>query len=71
MWKNGKKFFIFIGVFLGISLLLSLIIGFLLTYFYESTGYKGSPLIGTFVSVVSAVLAILIAYKPFKKKIKS
>lgn len=57
----------FIGVFLAISLALSIIIGLSLTYFYESTGYVGSPLIGTFISVISAVIAIFVAYKPFKK----
>ncbi|TMU86927.1 hypothetical protein FGG79_01940 [Bacillus sp. BHET2] len=67
MWKNGKKFFVFIGVFLAISLVLSIIIGLAMTYFYESTGYKGSPLIGTFISVTSAIIALFVAYKPFKK----
>ncbi|KPL59904.1 hypothetical protein AM506_07425 [Rossellomorea vietnamensis] len=67
MWKNAKKFFIFIGVFLGISLILSIITGLIITYMYDGTGYKGSPVIGTLINGASAVIAVLVAYKPFKK----
>ncbi|PFA70734.1 hypothetical protein CN378_00240 [Bacillus sp. AFS015802] len=67
MWKNARKFFIFIGVFLGVSLLLSIIAGLILTNMYEDTGYKGSPIIGTSINVFSAVVAVWVAYKPFNK----
>lgn len=68
MWKNAKKFFIFIGVFLGVSLLLSIIAGLIITNLYDGTGYKGSPLIGTLINAASAVIAVVVAYKPFKTK---
>lgn len=68
MWKNAKKFYVFIGVFLGVSLLLSIIAGLILTNLYTGTGYKGSPIIGTLINVFSAVVAVIVAYKPFKKK---
>jgi hypothetical protein len=35
---------------------------------YDDTGYRGSPMIGTFINVLSAVIAVFVAYKPFKKK---
>jgi hypothetical protein len=68
LWKNAKRFFVFIGVFLGVSLLLSIITGLIITEMYDSAGYRGSHLIGTFINVVSAVIAVIVAYKPFKKK---
>ncbi|MDT9024461.1 hypothetical protein [Rossellomorea yichunensis] len=68
MWKNAKKFFVFIGVFIGSNIILSLIAGLVLTNLYHSDGYKGSPVIGTFINVVAAVLAVIVAYKPLKKK---
>lgn len=68
MWKNAKKFFIFIGVFLGVSLLLSVIAGLIITNMYDGTGYKGSPMVGTLINAVSAVVAVVVAYKPFTKK---
>ena len=68
MWKNAKKFFIFIGVFLGVSLLLSIIAGLIITNLYDGTGYKGSPMVGTLINAVSAVVAVVVAYKPFSKK---
>jgi uncharacterized membrane protein len=68
LWKNAKKFFVFIGVFIGSNIILSLIAGLVLTNLYHSDGYKGSPVIGTFINVVAAVLAVIVAYKPLKKK---
>ncbi len=68
MWKNAKKFFVFIGVFIGSNIILSLIAGLILTNLYHNDGFKGSPVIGTSINVASAVFAIFVAYKPFKKK---
>ncbi|MGM0751057.1 MAG: hypothetical protein ACQET6_03950 [Bacillota bacterium] len=68
MWKNAKKFFVFIGVFIGSNIILSLVAGLILTNLYHNGGFIGSPVIGTFINVASAVLAIFVAYKPFKKK---
>jgi uncharacterized membrane protein len=68
VWKNAKKFFVFIGVFIGSNIILNLIAGLILTNLYHSNGYKGSPVIGTLLNVAAAVLAVFVAYKPFKKK---
>jgi uncharacterized membrane protein len=68
LWNNAKKFFVFIGVFIGSNIILSLIAGLVLTNLYHSDGYKGSPVIGTLINVVAAVLAVFVAYKPLKKK---
>ncbi|MGE6752468.1 hypothetical protein ACQKFO_03420 [Rossellomorea sp. NPDC071047] len=48
--------------------MLSLIAGVILTNLYHNDGYKGSPVIGTLINVIAAVLAVLVAYKPLKKK---
>jgi hypothetical protein len=71
LWNNAKKFFIFIGVFIGSNIILSFIAGLILTNLYHSDGYKGSPIIGTLINVVAAVLAVFVAYKPLKKKDQS
>ncbi|WP_064091251.1 hypothetical protein [Rossellomorea aquimaris] len=70
MWKYARKFFVFIGIFVLMTLLLSIVVGLLLTYLYPS-GYGGNPIIGTLINVISAVVAVIIAYKPFKKMKKS
>ncbi|CAN7365935.1 MULTISPECIES: hypothetical protein [Rossellomorea] len=46
---------------------MSIITGLIITYMYDGTGYKGSPVIGTMINGASAVIAVLVAYKPFKK----
>ncbi|WRP04871.1 hypothetical protein U9J35_13190 [Rossellomorea aquimaris] len=68
MWKNAKKFLIFIGVFIGSNIILGFIAGLILTNLYHSNGYKGSPVIGTLINVTAAILAVFIAYKPLRKK---
>jgi hypothetical protein len=65
-----KKFFIFAGVFVGTSILLSIITGLILTYFYTDGGFNGHPIIGTMINVIAAAMAVLVAYKPFNKKVK-
>ncbi|MEL3974229.1 hypothetical protein AAEO50_18235 [Rossellomorea oryzaecorticis] len=70
MWSYFKKFFIFAGVFVGTSILLSIITGLILTYFYTDGSYTGHPIIGTMINVIAAVMALLVAYKPFNKKVK-
>ncbi|WP_226675021.1 hypothetical protein [Rossellomorea aquimaris] len=50
------------------SLLLSIIAGLIITNLYDDTGYKGSPMVGTLINAVSAVVAVVVAYKPFSKK---
>ncbi|MGF3103247.1 hypothetical protein [Rossellomorea sp. DUT-2] len=68
MWKNAKKFFIFIGVFIGSNIILSIIAGLILTNLYHSNEFKGSPVIGTLINVAAAVFAVFVAYKPLKRK---
>jgi uncharacterized membrane protein len=65
-----KKFFIFAGVFVGTSIFLSIITGLILTYFYKDGGFTGHPLISTMINVIAAAMAVLVAYKPFNKKVK-
>ena len=52
------------------TILLSIGVGLFLTYLYPS-GYGGNPIIGTMINVISAVIAVIIAYKPFEKMKKS
>jgi hypothetical protein len=68
LWDYFKKFLIFAGVFAAASIILSLITGLILTYFYSEEGFSGHPLISTMINCIAAAIAILAAYKPFKKK---
>jgi quinol-cytochrome oxidoreductase complex cytochrome b subunit len=74
--KSWKKFFAFVGIFILSSLVFNIISGLIITYFYEpnleqptfagtSTEYRG---VSTLITTLSAITAILFAYKPFKKQ---
>jgi hypothetical protein len=68
LWDYFKKFLIFAGVFVAVSIILSIITGLIITYFYSEGSFTGHPLISTMINCIAAAIAVLAAYKPFRKK---
>jgi hypothetical protein len=76
--KSWKIFFAFAGIFILSYMIFNIISGLIMTYFYEpsfedpafggrSVEYKG---VSALITTLSAITAILLAYKPFKKPTK-